>query len=405
METGLREAYKVLDDVLRRGAFVNIALKNVSADSKALVTRIVYGALERRVELDYIISSLTSRCKPALKTLLVEAAYIVKYMDNIPAYAATDTAVEYAGALFGAGVKGFVNAVLKNVAKGNYSLPASGEKAEEIKYNAPHFIIEALERDGFDPAAFLLPPRKEGVHFRISSKYTAEQISPLVPDMRPSPVGGYISKPSAALEGLNAEGKITFQSPSSMECVHALGDLEGKTLLDACAAPGGKAVYAAELGAAVTARDMHPHRTRLIRSYAERMGVKLKTETRDATIRYPEDDMKFDRVLLDVPCSGLGVLSSRPDVVLNKRAGDIEELTRVQYNILSVSSGYVKRGGILVYSTCTPLKAETERQIERFLQNNVDFRILDYKNNTEFGRIIMPDTLMDGFFVAAMERI
>ena len=404
MQQAMTEAYAVLDSVFRRGAYVNIAIKNADCRLKALMTNIVYGTVERFYECEYTLSILSKSVKPALKTLMLESIYMLNHM-NLPPYAVVNSAVNVAGEKFGEKVKGFVNAVLKNVAAGKVKMPVSGDDYERIKYNAPPFVIEKLRKDGFDPAAFLLPPQKKVVHFRITGISEKETVLNSVPDAERSYAGGYTAKRSDVLDKLNDSGKITFQSASSMECVNAFGDLKGKMMLDVCAAPGGKAAYAASLGAAVTACDIHPHRVGLIKSYAARTGVTLDARVADATVFEPAFEEAFDCVLADVPCSGLGVVASRPDVVLNKKPDDVEKLAAIQYGILSVCARYVKRGGKLVYSTCTPLKEETERQIERFLSENDNFRILNYKNNLKFGRLMMPDEIDDGFFVAVTEKI
>ena len=404
MLEAMEKAYSVLDDVFRKGAFVNIAIKKAECTEKQLMTGIVYGTVERYYECEYIISKLARSVKPALKSLLYECVYMIGHM-RMPAYAVVDAAVNTAGKIFGSGVRGFVNAVLKNVAAGKVVLPESGNEYEKIKYNAPNFIIEKLRSDGFDPALFLLPVQKDKVHFRIGRLSDVGRVLSSIADAKVSPVGGYVASACPELEKLSAEGVITFQSPSSIECVKAFGDLNGKKLLDVCAAPGGKAVFAAQSGAEVTALDIYPHRVGLIRSYAERMGVKLTTKVADATIFDPNFSEAFDCVLADVPCSGLGVVSARPDITLNKTENDFVKLCRVQAAILKVASKYVAPGGRLVYSTCTPLKDETENRIREFVSENVGFRVANPTEDSLFGRYIYPDEIMDGFFVSVLERI
>lgn len=404
MLEAMEKAYSVLDDVFRKGAFVNIAIKKVECAEKQLMTGIVYGTIERYYECEYIVSKLARSVKPALKSLLYECVYMIRHM-RIPDYAVVNEGVTLAGRIFGSGVKGFVNALLKNVAAGKVVLPESGEEYEKIKYNAPPFVIAKLLLDGFDPATFLLPVQKNKVHFRIGRAEDEEKVLSELPNAERSSVGGYTATACPELEKLNAEGVITFQSPSSAECVKAFGDLGGKKFLDVCAAPGGKAVLAAHSGASVTALDLYPHRVELIRSYADRMGVKLTTKVADATVFNKNYSEAFDCVLADVPCSGLGVISTRPDIVLNKTENDLVRICKLQEKILNVVANYVAPRGKLVYSTCTPLKDETENRIRRFLSQRKDFCVVNASDGSEFGRYIYPDEIMDGFFVSAMERV
>lgn len=399
MEEILREIYSALDDVLRKGAYINIVF-NGEFEHRSQVTFVVKGTVEHYFELTDALETLAPRgVKPALKTLMLGAMFMLKY-GSVPDYALVNGVVALAGKMFGQGVRGFVNAVLK---KFKTLPPPVGIKKEEADLNAPEFIIRALERDGFDPAAVLRPPINDNVHFRLGRKGKQDDIKDLK-GLTPSEAGGWFSKPDPRLKKLNADGAITFISPSSMECVNAFGDIKGKRYLDLCAAPGGKAVYAAEKGAVVTAADIYPHRVDLIKAYARRMGLRLDACANDATKIKNEWINAFDCVATDVPCMGLGVISYRPDTTINKRPGDIESIVGVQKAILNTACKYVAPGGKLVYSTCSVLKAETEEVIKAFLQNNMDFSILGYKNNTEYGRLIMPDGMWDGFFVCLMEK-
>lgn len=175
--------------------------------------------------------------------------------------------------------------------------------------------------------------------------------------------------------------------------------------------PGGKAVYLAQLGADVTACDIHPHRVKLIESYAKRMGVKLKAEVSDA-LKYRSDfSEKFNCVVCDVPCSGIGVMFSKPDVIINRKEGDVGALSALQYSILTTAAAYVADGGQLNYSTCTVFKEENEDIINRFLNENSNF-ILEKAacahvsaDGDGFVRLFPKTHNCDGFFVAKLRRV
>jgi 16S rRNA (cytosine967-C5)-methyltransferase len=188
-----------------------------------------------------------------------------------------------------------------------------------------------------------------------------------------------------------------------MLAVQAMGIREGDNVLDACAAPGGKSVYISELtSATVLASDIHPHRVELIKKYALRMGAdNVKAEVRDAAIFDPTLQETFDYILADVPCSGLGVIGKKPDILINYDKRDIANLSITQYNILCNVSRYVKRGGIILYSTCTTLYEENEGVIERFYRENNGYEPAGEEKYINF----LPDSKgRDGFFIARIRR-
>ena len=182
---------------------------------------------------------------------------------------------------------------------------------------------------------------------------------------------------------------------------------EGVTVLDACSAPGGKAVMLAQKGLEVTACDIHQHRVDLIRSYAERMNAKLTIYKQDARVFLKKWEQKFDVVLVDAPCSGMGVISKKKDVVFNKTYDDILELKKLQQEILNNCAKYVKKGGLLVYSTCTIFKKENHDNIVEFLEKNQEFskEIIDlpFVNDGEIQ--FLPDGKgMEGFYLCHLRK-
>ena len=204
---------------------------------------------------------------------------------------------------------------------------------------------------------------------------------------------------------------FTPQSLSSMLAAEyylaALGRPSGR-VLDVCAAPGGKAVYMSEKGAYdITACDKYPHRLSLTEKYAARMGASVCVEQNDATKLREAWRGRFDLVVCDVPCSGIGVLASRPDIARNRSAGGMAELPALQYAVLKTSAAYVAPGGALCYSTCTVLKEENEAVVERFLRDG-EFALYTPKFPYGFVRDgvlkTYPQDGMDGFFAAAFQR-
>ena len=202
------------------------------------------------------------------------------------------------------------------------------------------------------------------------------------------------------MHDLNSAGKVTIQSKTSMLTCEELHPDNGDQILDLCAAPGGKSVYMAELAScAVTACDIHPHRVELIESYKRRLGVEnVKTLVHDATKENKAFIDKFDKVLCDVPCSGIGVANKKPDIYLNMTNESIKDLPNIQYKILNTAKLYVKKGGVLVYSTCTTLPQENKDIIDKFLKENNDFEIVSQK------QYLQDNEGIDGFYVAKMVR-
>lgn len=402
----LRQTYEYLSKIIREGAYVNVVLSDLkNTPERPLITKIVYGVVERYYELSQRVSSLCPKLpKPAIRIVLMQAIYAILYLE-IPNYAIVNASVDLVQDIGKKELKGFVNAVLKKATRNDYQLPIDEKSILEAKYNLPYDLIKALKEDlGDKSESVLMPPRDAREHVRISCKANKQDVLNKINEYQESKVGGYFVKNTEEVKKLFDKGMLTFQSPSSMFAVNALEDIQGKTLLEICSAPGGKAVYSAEKGALVTACDVHPIRVKLIEKYATRMGVKLKPMVNDGKKDRPEWHNKFDIVTVDAPCSGLGVISKRPDIALEYDAKKYQELVKEQRAILKQSAKYVKRGGILLYSTCTVLRAENESTIRDFLVKNSEFEIMPF-DGAESGEITLyPSEEFDGFYVAKLRK-
>ncbi|MBO5775863.1 MAG: hypothetical protein J6V83_00630 [Clostridia bacterium] len=402
----LRQSYDMITKIVRDGAYVNVVLADLPETSdRALITKLVYGTIEKYYEINAIISNLCPKApKPAVKIVMMQAIYAILYLE-IPNYAIVSASVDLVQAIGKKELKGFTNAVLQKVCRKEYVLPTSGKTALEVKYNLPYPLIKAVKDDcGNNAEAVLNPPRTADEHVRLAVRSSAKEFEDFYKNFRVSKVGGYFVKNDDVIKRLFKRGLLTFQSPSSVFAVKALGDIKGKKLLDLCAAPGGKAVYSAELGAEVTACDIHPKRVALIESYARRMGVKLNATYNDGKKHRAEWLNAYDVVTVDAPCSGLGVISKRPDIALTYSNKDYSSLVAEQRAILEVASNYVKSGGTLLYSTCTVLKAENEDAVNDFLVKHQDF-ILEPFDMAPTGQVTLyPDGDFDGFYVAKMRK-
>ena len=415
-------AYKILTKVYQDGAYSNIELHKEleSSDEAALVTRIVLGVLDKDTELEYIVAKICQKPpKSAVKIILKQGIYCVRYMDSLPDYAVVNNHVNLAKKVGLGAYAGFLNATLKTVIREKVTLPdkeADPVGYFSVKYSKPKWLVRKLFSDygRADAAKIITAKPKKFAHIRLNSlKMTKNSFECYAKkhnlEYSESTVGGYYVKDCPEIKRLFSDGRITYQSETSVMAALAVAPKEGSMILDLCSAPGGKAVLLAELdkGGAVLACDVHEHRVELVKAYAKRMGVtNVQTVKLDARKFYKNFENRFDYVLCDVPCSGLGVVSSRPDILLNKKPEDILELTEIQKDILSNAAKYLKVGGALVYSTCTVIKEENIRQVENFLRENPNFSLekIDLPPNNDGTLQILPTDKLDGFFIARMVK-
>ncbi|MDR0751350.1 MAG: methyltransferase domain-containing protein [Christensenellaceae bacterium] len=394
-----KASYDALSDIMRKGAYVNLTLNKLDDKDRAFVTQVVNGTLENYFEIDSIIKATSSRAPQAsIKVLLMQAIYAIRYM-NVPAYAVVNENVNLAEELGKEALKGYVNALLKRVCDENYELPDFDEpRFEEIKYKMPLWLINVVKEsypDNYDE--ILSVEKRREVHVRLSPSIRPTTFEQKVGDFEKTRTGYYVTV-SRYVKKLFETGKLTYQSYTSTLAVDAIGPVKNKEVLDVCAAPGGKSVYIAQKGGIVTACDIHPHRLALVKAYAERMNVNLKCFQNDAMEFRPDWGKSFDVVLVDAPCSGLGVISKRRDIIFKKSIKEIKELTEIQTRMLDVAALYVKRGGILLYSTCTILKMENNDIIENFLKKHKAYS-LAYEE-----QFLPSSDGTDGFYIAKIIR-
>ena len=390
-------------------------------------TRLVYGTLEENVKIDYILSQLIEK-KPqkSVLTLLKIGTYALLNLSDVPKFAIVSECVEVAKSNGKGGASGFINAVLKKVADGKYSLPKeSDENYLSVTYSKPQWFCDKLEKQyGKEVARIILSAKSTTLeHIRINSRMATESdveflLKKNKTDFKKSDVGGYIVKANDAVRHMFDKGLVTFQSPSSILAVKALGVTDGAQILDICSAPGGKAVYMSELcpHGKVVACDLYPHRVALIQKYKNRMHTpNVKAVQADACLLNEEWKDAFDFVLCDAPCSCLGTFKKHPDVFLNKDESCISELAATQRQILENAAKYLKVSGAMVYSTCTLFEEENENVVHDFLEKNVDF-VLEHISGLEKidggkyldnkGMIqILPHDEYDGFFIAKIRRV
>ena len=399
------EPYRVLRKIYAEGARLKLALADTPlGERRGRTVKTVYGVLENDGYLEFCVRTFAEKPpKAAVKLVLKIALYAILFLD-MPKAAATSEAVGLVKLLGKGGAAGFVNAFLRAFEQEKVVLP-EGIEGLIIRSNFPRFAVEEIcDRYG-DRAEAILTARSRGVSVRFREsigEYAA------LPYQETTFKNVYLFPNFTRDEGF-FQGKYTFQSLGSVaicDVVEPCGEL-----LDACAAPGGKSVLLAEQCGRVTACELHAHRVKLIKDYCARMGAKNVTAMQaDSAVFRPEFGKRFDGVLCDVPCSGLGTASENPDLPLNKRAEDIIELNRIQAEILENCARYVQCGGFLVYSTCSILKAENDDMVGAFLVKHGEFTVEEITSplpfeRTAYGLQFLPDTAFGaGFYVCKLRR-
>lgn len=381
----------------RDGGFGNLVLRQVLQKydylplrEKAFIKRVTEGTVERRIELDYIIGRFSSvpvpKIKPLIRELLRMSVYQLFYMDGVPDNAVCNEAVRLAQKRHFQSLKGFVNGVLRNIARNREKIdyPDSEKdwkKALSIRYSMPEFLISLWEEDygrertkGMCRALLAVKP----VCIRISERLSKAQQKELEDQWEKAGIvwerHPYLpyARECRNLDGLHklpgfSEGLVTVQDVSSMLVTECAGIRAGDFVLDVCAAPGGKSLHAAcKLSGSgrVEARDVSLEKAALIRESAERMRAEnLSVEVWDARLFDRKMEGKADVLYLDLPCSGLGILGRKPDIKYHVTEESLEELVKLQREIIEACWRYVKPGGIIVYSTCTIHRAENEEQV------------------------------------------
>jgi len=430
-------AYQLLKSADGASTYSNIAIDNalkknaLSESDKGLLTVIVMGVTERRLTLDYIIDRFASapeKIDAPTRVLLRMGIYQMVFLDKIPEYAAINETVELAPRRS----RGFVNAILRSVQRSKHregieSLFPSQKDGEaeylSVKHSMPKDVcarfveIYGAERTERIFDMFNKPPR---MTLRINTqKISREQYAKLLDEkgicyrlsekLDNALLLDNVSFPS--LPGFD-EGWFFVQDEASQLCVEVLDAHAGERVIDCCSCPGSKSFGLAinmDNKGEIYSFDLHKSKLSLIEKSAERLGIDIiKTGERDA--RKPDESLlgTADRVLCDVPCSGLGVMAKKPEIRY-KDLSEFKRLPEIQYEILKSSARYVKVGGVLVYSTCTVLPEENRQNVTKFVSENPDFELTDFcvgKKESVGGMMsLAPDTDgTDGFFIAKMIR-
>ena len=376
--------FRAADRVLRGGEYLGEALNAELAqdpgEGKAL-TAFCYGLFDRLIEIDFVLDKLVERPpKPVIRSYLRAGTFLVRHSD-MPAYAAVSQSVEAVKKLGKGSAAGFVNAVLKRAASLELTLPEDEAEALSVRYSFPLFAVRRyLAEYGRAETERLLSFRPgPAEHIRVCGDpeaFCADLTRANVP-FSPSAAGCLWADYGALLRSGIDPARYVKQDLGSVKIAQLCPPPADGRILDCCAAPGGKAVFLAQRfpDARVTACDLHPHRVGLISAYAARLGVRnLTAEVRDAAVFEPAFQERFSVVLCDAPCSGFGVVYSKPDIKFFRREEDIPALAALQRKILNNVCRYVAPGGSLIYATCTLFAEENEEVCADFLAAHPDFQ-------------------------------
>lgn len=413
-------AFKILNKIEHDKAYSNIALDNVLSSSETtsapFVCNLVYGVIERKITLDYILSQFLSqplkKLNPQVLTVLRMGTYQLIYMDKVPVSAAVNESVKLVKKAKCTYAAGLVNSVLRKIASAEIKMPETDNKIYDlsIAYSCPESLVAHFVNDyGYIKAEGILKASIGAVplFLRVNTlKITADELIECLKEE------GVITKKSQGTDKTLEviEGSAVFkteaykkgyfhaQDLASQTCIENLAPVKNDIVFDMCAAPGGKSFTMAQMmenQGEIYSFDLYDHKIKLINDGAKRLGINIiNAQIGDASV-FNENLPKADKILCDVPCAGFGVIRRKPEIKY-KDFGFVDKLCELQYNILNNASLYLKDKGVLMYSTCSLSKKENEDVCERFLNEHKEFK------NGGFVTMCPYENLSDGFFFAKL---
>lgn len=421
-------ALEIIHETVKEGAYANLLYKKYTNDfedrDRKLITLLVNETLSNLIHIDYILAQFIGgkSVKPIIRNILRMGVAQMKLL-NFPSHAVINESVILTKSMGKGMLSGFVNGVLRNI-----------DRCEEIKYpkegtleyysvvnSKPLWLLELwADNYGEEQAIKYSEIRKTPTYVRVNTQRGRFD------DKEWFGKNGYDFKKVDIVDNCYElensynlhtkpeyrKGLLNIQGIGSMIACQALNVQSGDNVLDCCAAPGGKTVYIAELmgKGSVTACDLYENRLNLIKVNARRTGYDfIKTQAQDMSKFNPDFENAFDKVLVDAPCSGLGVINSKPDILLSKTLDKVKDLAKIQYKILDNCCKYVKENGVLVYSTCTINKIENDDVVNKFLKEHKEFVldsiVLNNGQKFESGMLQLTPDQYEGFFVAKFKRV
>lgn len=432
IEKSDRFAGEALGEALRANQFMN-------KKERAYIGRLTEGVTEQKIRLDYILNQFSKvkvkKCKPVIRCILRMAAYEIFYMDSVPDEAACNEYVNLTAKRGFRTLKGYVNGVLRSVCRNKTAIifPKKEDGLEaylSVKYSIPEELVKFLLNDySAEQLEQILQAGEtnRGTTVRVNTMQTTpEEFRNNLIEKGIKVEKGYYNPTSLIISGYDYirmvpgfhEGRFTVQDESSSLQVLAAGIRPGNVILDVCAAPGGKTMYAAECTGEqghVYARDISEEKIDKLEENLGRLEIhNVTTKVWNAMDTDPGMIGKADVVLADLPCSGLGVMARKNDIKYHVTANTISELAEIQKNILDVCASYVKPGGTLIFSTCTIDRTENEENVEIFLKRHEEYYLESLapylpeklKERGEKGYITLLQGIdhCDGFFISRLRR-
>lgn len=432
MQTARGLALSILGEIFQDGAFSNIALKKslgkatLSEVDKSLVTEIVYGTVSRKLTLEWYLSHFVAdrdQVDPWIYHLLLMSLYQFVYLEKIPPHAVVHEAVELAKQRK-KGSEKYVNALLRKILR--EGLPTIDRikrvnKRLSIRYSLPVWLVKKLLDEYGEKRAIAIFESlyvRNKASVRVVDLDQKEEIKEQLQASDSLLASTALVKENGYFAGSNyfKQGKLTIQDETSQLVAPALEVQPSDQVLDACAAPGGKTTHLASylVDGKITALDLYDHKLQLIQENAERLGVanKIQTKKLDASKVFETFGTDaFDKILVDAPCSGIGLIRRKPDIKYNKDNADFASLQAIQLEILDGVCQSVRKDGIIVYSTCTIIGEENFDVVDQFLETHPNFELvpLDHerKDILKDGCILITPELYgsDGFFISRFRRI
>lgn len=439
------EALKILIKIFDDKSYSNILIKNLgqnfSSLDRAFITEMVYGTVKWKLRIDNVINSFskikTDKIQIPILNILRLGIYQMDFMSKVPQSAAVNESVKMAKKYGNPGAAKFVNAVLRNYSRSKDSIAYPDREKNIVRYMSvyysfPEWIVEKLIAEfgaefteGFLKSSNEVPLLTVRVNKLKTDK---NRIRASLAEKGIEVKDGLFMDDALVLKGVPGvenldeykQGYITVQDESSMLAAAVLSPKSGEFIMDVCSAPGTKTTYMAEImnnHGKILAGDINDSKLKLVRENAERLGTDIIDTLQSDAASVMEDHRNMaDRVLIDAPCSGLGIMRKKPDIRWNRSIRDIRQIKDLQESILNASSSYVKIGGVLVYSTCTVLKEENNEVVYDFIKRNRNFVLEDItdfvpeklrKPSCKEGYIgIYPnEDGIDGFFIARMRRV
>ncbi|MBP3911126.1 MAG: 16S rRNA (cytosine(967)-C(5))-methyltransferase RsmB [Niameybacter sp.] len=425
---------QILTDIEKDDTYLQLALKKeldtLEAKDKGFANELIYGTIKWRLRLDYVLDQFSKtpvkKMKPFVRQLMRMSVYQILFLDKVPASAAINEAVKIMHKRKMSNLSGFVNGVLRNIDRNKSEITYPNLS---VYYSIPEWIITRWMKyygEMETKAICESLSQRARVCIRINTlKTTKDKVKALLSEEGITvleegflPESLYIHAPSGIHHSPSFKaGLWTVQDESAMLVGHVLGPEKGDEILDVCSAPGGKTVHLAELmqnEGHIIGADVHEHKIELIEKNAKRLGASIvEGKLQDGMLINEDWKEKFDKILLDAPCSGLGIIKRKPDIRYAKDETEIRDINNIQRKLLKNAINYLKKDGILVYSTCTLTQEENQNMVEYALSLGLQLDAIPYdmpaclkpyiKDNA-YIEILPHVTDTDGFFMARFRK-